>query len=172
MQSTTSLLRPAVLGAVDGLITTFVLVAAGLASKVPPAKLVVVGIASLFGEALSMGVGEYLSSRHEVGRWAVVKGVACATSFAVVGVLPLLGYVLDTTSAWPSAVALATGLTAVGAARALLGEEEEGPDGQTRGTKSPTGAEKRLLRRLSVGVIETIALGAAAGGLAYGTASL
>ena len=70
--------RPIVLGAIDGLITTFVIVATALTGRVGPIVVGTVGIASLLADAFSMGVSEYLSSRLEtsVSEAALLGAVA------------------------------------------------------------------------------------------------
>lgn len=85
--------RPIVLGAIDGLITTFVIVAAALTDSVGQHVVGTVGVASLFADSFSMGVSEYLSSRLEMRfRDAALLGAACSVSFALAGALPLVAY--------------------------------------------------------------------------------
>ena len=60
--------EPAVLGAVDGLITSFVIVASGAAGALDKQSVVVVLASSLVADAFSMGVSEYLSSRLSLAR--------------------------------------------------------------------------------------------------------
>ncbi len=93
--------RPIVLGAIDGLITTFVIVATALTGRVGPNVVGTVGIASLLADAFSMGVSEYLSSRLEtsVSR-AALLGAVCGVSFALAGALPLLSYLTTMHHEW------------------------------------------------------------------------
>jgi len=60
-----SLLRASILGAVDGIITSFTIVASSDAGNESLQTVLVVGISSLISDGLSMGIGEYLSSRAE-----------------------------------------------------------------------------------------------------------
>jgi VIT1/CCC1 family predicted Fe2+/Mn2+ transporter len=55
-----------VFGGLDGIITTFAVVAASVASKLSFYTLLIVGFANLIGDAFSMGLGDYFSSRAEV----------------------------------------------------------------------------------------------------------
>jgi len=108
-------LRASLLGAVDGVITSFVIVVSASALHSTSARTVVlvVGGASLFGDAFSMGASESLSSSSEQyssssetpgrGRegdapspWKL--GLACFGSFLLAGSVPLALY------AWTRAV--------------------------------------------------------------------
>lgn len=60
-----SILRASVLGAVDGIITSFAIISSGYASETDSKTILVISLASLFSDATSMGVGEYLSSSAE-----------------------------------------------------------------------------------------------------------
>lgn len=55
-----------VFGGLDGIITTFAIVAAGVASGLTFYALIIVGFANLVGDAFAMGLGDYFSSRAEV----------------------------------------------------------------------------------------------------------
>lgn len=98
-------LKAAVFGANDGIITTFAVVAgvsgAGLDSRI----ILILGIANLLADGLSMAVGDYLgekaeadmrNSRHGEGyhRFHPVwmTGVITFISFVIVGSFPLLPY--------------------------------------------------------------------------------
>lgn len=93
-----SILRASVLGGVDGVITSFAVVASVHAGSLATRVVVVVGISSVIADGVSMGVSEYLSSYAEAargshgggdGRKPLALGVACFTSFVVGGVVPL-----------------------------------------------------------------------------------
>ena len=92
--------RPAVLGAIDGVINSFVVITSGVAANVPRKSILIIGIASLVADAFAMGTSEYLSSRTEESRRAcLVRGGTCFVSFALFGILPLAGYALSRDSA-------------------------------------------------------------------------
>jgi len=68
-------LRPAVFGAMDGLVTNIALIAGVGGGGVPPHNIVLTGVAGLVAGAISMGLGEYTSVRtqneqveHEVAK--------------------------------------------------------------------------------------------------------
>lgn len=60
-----SIKRAAILGAVDGIITSFAIIASAYASETELRYVTAIGIASLVSDATSMGIGEYLSSTAE-----------------------------------------------------------------------------------------------------------
>jgi VIT1/CCC1 family predicted Fe2+/Mn2+ transporter len=56
-------IRDVVYGANDGIITTFAVVAGVTGGALPARAVLIVGVANLFADGLSMGVGNYLSIR-------------------------------------------------------------------------------------------------------------
>lgn len=99
-----------VYGANDGLVTTLAAVAAVEGGALAPATVLVVGIANLVADGMSMGVGNYLSIRaREHAREAdnlpeeesqpVRHGVATFAAFVGAGVIPLLPYAVAIGSA-------------------------------------------------------------------------
>jgi VIT1/CCC1 family predicted Fe2+/Mn2+ transporter len=55
----------AILGAIDGIITTFAVVAGATGGRFSGAVIIVLGFANLFADGLSMGVSNYLGSKSE-----------------------------------------------------------------------------------------------------------
>jgi len=49
----------------DGIITTFAVVAAAAAAKLAYGTILIIGFANLLGDAVGMGIGEYISSKAE-----------------------------------------------------------------------------------------------------------
>ena len=152
-----SLLRASLLGGVDGVITSFAIVAGTHAGELDVDTLWIIGVSSLVADGLAMGVSEYLSSSsarakgeqleqrgETVAASPLALGVACFVSFVLCGVVPTVLYAL---TAGRLAVAMFSlvELMLLGAAR-------------TRFTRE----------RLLWGVAQTAALGAAAGAVAYG----
>lgn len=98
-------LKSAVLGASDGIVTTFAVVAgvvgAGLSTKV----ILILGIANMVADGLSMAVGDYLGERSS-HKLAVEQGddsedcclwktsVVTFVAFILAGSLPLVPYVV------------------------------------------------------------------------------
>jgi len=88
-----STVKPLILGSVDGLITSFVIIAGGIAGDVSKNAVMIIGFSSLFADAFSMGTSEYLSSRTQSSfRESLLFGIVCFSSFAIFGAIPLLGY--------------------------------------------------------------------------------
>ena len=92
-------LRSALLGGVDGVITSLSIVAGSSFLSASTSVVAVVGSSSLIADGVSMGVSEYLSVRgdellrKESGPAPIWCGVACFTSFILCGFLPLLVFV-------------------------------------------------------------------------------
>eukprot|EP00128_Syssomonas_multiformis_P015837 Colp12_sorted_trinity150504_noHs@31923 len=59
-------LKAIVFGGLDGIITTFAVVAAAAAADLSRGAVLIVGFANLIGDALAMAVGDYLSSKAEL----------------------------------------------------------------------------------------------------------
>ena len=98
------LLKAAVYGANDGIITTFAVVAGVSGAGLSPRIIVILGIANMVADGLSMGVGDYLGEKSEQqlrkvnkskfktkGLWKT--GAVTFASFVFAGSLPLLPYV-------------------------------------------------------------------------------
>jgi VIT1/CCC1 family predicted Fe2+/Mn2+ transporter len=118
-----------VYGANDGVITTFAVVSGVVGASLANRVVVVLGLANLVADGLSMGASNYLArrstpadelvERREAGR----HGMATTLGFVVAGSLPLVAYLLPLADAirFPVAVAAAAGtLFAVGAARTTV----------------------------------------------------
>jgi VIT1/CCC1 family predicted Fe2+/Mn2+ transporter len=100
-----SYLRDFVYGAIDGIVTTFAVVAGVTGGSLSAGVVLIVGTANLLADGLSMGVGNYLSIRsHESARALrnlpeeeaspVRHGVATFVAFVVAGAVPLVPYAL------------------------------------------------------------------------------
>jgi vacuolar iron transporter family protein len=61
----TGLLKAAVYGANDGIVTTFAVVAGVAGAGLPPTVILILGVANMVADALSMGLGDYLGERSE-----------------------------------------------------------------------------------------------------------
>lgn len=101
------LLRAAVYGANDGIITTFAVVAgvagAGLSTKI----VLIMGVSNLIADGIAMGLGDYLGEKSEqdMEKGALGKrarggvwhtGLVTFIAFGVAGLAPLLPYVFAT----------------------------------------------------------------------------
>jgi VIT1/CCC1 family predicted Fe2+/Mn2+ transporter len=154
-------LRDLVYGALDGAITTMAVVAGAAGAHLSPRIGVILGLANLVGDGLSMGASNYLALKTELEQtnrsvteeapWR--HGLATMAAFVVVGTVPLFGYV----------AAALFGVSALGAAGVLSAV-----------ALLSTGAARAPFvgRPLWRSAIEMFAVGVAAGGAAYAVGAL
>jgi hypothetical protein len=89
-----------VYGANDGIITTFAVVSGVVGASLANKVVVILGLANLFADGLSMGASNYLSRRSTAERELVARreagrhGLATSAGFVVAGALPLAAYLL------------------------------------------------------------------------------
>ena len=147
------------LGGVDGVISSFAVVAGSHAHATSTLNAVlVVGISTVIADGFSMGVSEFVSSTahiaHEgetrsVRREALVLGLLCFVAFLACGTVPILAYAASGRNLLSSAMFSLATLMLLGAAR-------------TRASGEP----------LLHGLVQTASLGSAAGLVAYGIGHL
>jgi VIT1/CCC1 family predicted Fe2+/Mn2+ transporter len=127
-------LRDLIYGANDGIITTFAVVAGVTGGALSSRAVLIVGLANLFADGLSMGVGNYLSIRSNEGVRAAQNlpeeearplrhGIATMAAFVAAGTLPLLPYLQGASGpgSFVAAVVLTMlALFTVGALRATI----------------------------------------------------
>ncbi len=128
-------IRDLVYGANDGVITTFAVVAGVTGGTLEPVAVLVLGVANLLADGLSMGVGNYLAIRSdervrekqqlpEQEAFPVRHGIATFVAFVIAGAVPLVPYVMaggvTNGFAWSTVLSLAV-LFLVGAARSRVG---------------------------------------------------
>jgi len=100
-------IRGVVFGGMDGILTTFALLAAAEGSRHTPTTLtLVIGISTVLADALSMAAGEYLSAKAEAElegaepisddeAGPLEKAAAMFVAFTLFGSMPLIGYVIS-----------------------------------------------------------------------------
>ncbi len=136
------------------MITSFAIVAASDAGGLGTRTVTIVGFASLFGDAFSMAISEFLAVRTDSTLnpdrrlYPVISGINCFLAFVSCGLVPILTYIM-TASLLSCASFSVTALMLLGAARAGV-------------SSTP----------LLASLLETAILGAAAGGIAYGVGML
>ena len=95
------LLKAAVFGANDGIVTTFAVVAGVAGAHLSAQVVLIMGIANMVADGLAMGLGDYLGERserqmrnstHRVGRGVWHTGLVTFIAFLLAGSLPLLPY--------------------------------------------------------------------------------
>jgi VIT1/CCC1 family predicted Fe2+/Mn2+ transporter len=129
-------IRDLVYGANDGIITTFAVVCGATAGSLAAAAVLIIGVANLAADGMSMGIGNLLAIRaHERVReseglaeeeahpWK--HGVATLLAFVGAGAIPLLPFLFARGIARPiwSTVLTFLALFLVGAARTTLTRE-------------------------------------------------
>jgi len=97
-------IRGIVFGGMDGILTTFALLAAAEGSQHSSSSLtLVIGLSTVIADALSMAAGEYLSAKAENEVSApeddeappLEKGLAMFVAFTCFGSLPLMAYIIS-----------------------------------------------------------------------------
>tara|TARA_A100001015_G_scaffold317389_1_gene434239 strand:- start:236 stop:778 length:543 start_codon:yes stop_codon:yes gene_type:complete len=143
--------RPFILGAFDGLVTTFVIITGGIAGNVPKSSITIIAASSLVADAFSMGSGEYLSSRSEFPiDTSFKKGITCFFSFMLFGSIPLSIYVfLNGYETLVTVMLFGTILLIIGYLRARLSKD-------------------KILKSL----LEVFFVGSSTGAISYGVALL
>jgi VIT1/CCC1 family predicted Fe2+/Mn2+ transporter len=155
-------IRDLVYGANDGVITTFAVVAGVTGGTLQPVVVLVLGVANLLADGLSMGVGNYLGIRSdervreaqqlpEQEAFPIRHGIATFGAFVAAGAVPLVPYLFSGVGNRfvLSTILSLTVLFVVGAARARVGT----------GTWLTSG-------------LEMLGLGAIVGAAAYGAGAL
>ena len=88
-----------VYGGIDGTVTTFAVVAGSIGASLSSSIVLILGFANLFADGFSMAVSNYLSTnsendlekhRHNARKTALATFIA----FMVIGLIPLLSFVL------------------------------------------------------------------------------
>ncbi|MGJ3261637.1 MAG: VIT1/CCC1 transporter family protein [Salinarimonas sp.] len=148
-----------VYGANDGVVTTLAVVSGVTGAQLSTNVILILGFANLFADGVSMGASNVLSVRSTPNeaerpslREASRNGLATFGGFLVAGIVPLLAYLLPfpggSSFAWACGLSALT-LFGVGAGRALFSDRAW----------------------LQAG-LEMLAIGAAAGSVAYGVGLL
>ena len=154
-------LRDMIYGALDGVITTLAVVSGTSGAQLGARVGVILGIANLAADGLSMGASNYLGLKSELEQTGTSvaaeqpwrHGLATIAAFVVVGAVPLLGYAIANLAvANALLVALATAvvtLAVVGGLRARF-----------------------VAKPVWKSALEMVAIGATASLLAYGIGAL
>jgi VIT1/CCC1 family predicted Fe2+/Mn2+ transporter len=162
------LLKAAVFGANDGIITTFAVVAGVAGAGLPVTTVLILGVANLVADGFSMGVGDYLGEQAEVDwqenstgrmnhRPVWMTGVITFIAFVIAGALPLLPYALPISNQLPaSAVATGVALFLVGSLRTII---TGGKWWRNGGEVLAIGAVAAAVAYFAGSIIESILLG-------------
>lgn len=154
-------IRDIVYAANDGIVTTFAVVAGVRGAGLAAGTVLILGVANLAADGLSMGIGNYLGIKSEreteladrFDEWkeslhAGKHGLVTWGSFVSAGLIPLTPFLLlrDTsTSFWFSALATMTALFVVGSLRTII----------TKGAVWRSGVEMMLIGGVAGGAALT-----------------
>jgi VIT1/CCC1 family predicted Fe2+/Mn2+ transporter len=90
-----------VYGSIDGIVTTFAVVAGAIGASLSANVILILGFANLFADGFSMAISNYLSNRSDEDLRNVKKdkkpyksALMTFVSFVIVGFIPLLFFVL------------------------------------------------------------------------------
>ena len=93
-----------VYGGIDGIVTTFAIVAGAAGAGLPIKTIIILGFANLFADGFSMSVGSYLSAGTRLDRDGEVnkrnafcEAIATFLAFLLVGFIPLSLFILPAT---------------------------------------------------------------------------
>lgn len=133
IQNRADYIRDVVLSANDGIVTTFAVVAGSLGASLSPSIVVILGLANLFADGLSMSTGAYLGVKSEIefeqnsgqktkiGNRPLLNGIVSFISFGVAGFIPLMSYIFKFQNAFTiSVVLVANSLFTVGIFRGIV----------------------------------------------------
>lgn len=85
-----------VYGGVDGLITTFAIIAGSLGGNFSKKIIIVLGLASILADGFSMGISSYLAEKSRINPNNAMKvGLITFLSFICIGIFPLVPFFFD-----------------------------------------------------------------------------
>lgn len=94
-----------VYGGVDGLITTFAIVAGSLGAGLTYDIILILGFASLLADGFSMGISSYLAEKMRIDKkHPFYVGLSTFASFIAIGSLPLMPFVFNIDYAFEIAI--------------------------------------------------------------------
>lgn len=154
MENVSPYLRSAILGGVDGIVTSFAIVAGASFLSTSTTVVSVVGTSSLVADGVSMGISEYLSTKGEAQltqspKSSIRAGLVCCTAFIACGAVPLLTFTAGDGALLASSALALVALLLLGLGRTLVTGEV-----------------------LLYGLLEFLGLGLLAAGVAFGVAAV
>ncbi|MDR0899239.1 MAG: VIT1/CCC1 transporter family protein [Lactobacillaceae bacterium] len=150
---------PIVYGGLDGIITTFAVVAGSVGGDVTILTIIILGFSNLLADGFSMAAGAYLSDtsdEDETRKKAFADGLATFVSFNVFGLIPLVAYLLTHAYFQNPTIAFPISFVIVGISLIILGTVKAQLSGQ----------------KMHVEVIRTLAVGYVAAIVAFGVGFL
>jgi len=149
-----------VYGGIDGIVTTFAVVAASVGAGLDSSIIIILGLANLVADGFSMGISAYLAKKSDVAvsdkesddvKYPQKVGLVTFTSFIIVGFIPVMIYVFDFAFDLEIDNLFGYSLALAAVGFGLIGW-----------LKSYVAKENKVMA-----ILETLALGAVASGVAY-----
>ena len=90
-----------VYGGIDGIITTFSIIAGSAGGNLTRKVILILGISNVLSDGYSMGVSRYLSSKTEITQGilqqknALFSGIATFMSFVIIGLMPVIPFMFN-----------------------------------------------------------------------------
>ena len=87
-----------VFGAIDGIVTTFAIIAGVYGASLSASLILILGFANLFADGFSMGVSNYVATDSQtvdvqIERKAGISGLVTFSSFILIGIIPLMPFI-------------------------------------------------------------------------------
>ena len=83
-------------GGVDGLITTFAIIAGSMGANIATSTIIILGLASILSDGFSMGVSSYLAeNERKFNKNPIKVGLITFLSFILIGIFPLIPFFFD-----------------------------------------------------------------------------
>ena len=128
-------IKDIILGANDGIITTFAVVAGVAGASLSINVILILGIANLFADGISMGASSYLGSKsehivknknnsHKSDTTPIKSGFINFTAFVIAGSIPLIPYFLGLDSFALSIIFTVIAFALLGSARTFITDEK------------------------------------------------
>lgn len=139
-----------VYGGLDGIVTTFAVVAGSVGGNLGTLTIIILGFSNLLADGFSMAIGDYLSSTTEDygdKKKAIKNATATFLSFNSFGLFPLLAYLLINQIAFFKDYTFLMAALLVSVALLLLGLVKATITHQTKG--------KEVFRTVAIGLIAT-----------------
>ena len=97
-------------GSVDGLITTFAIISSSVGADIPNIYMIIICLASILSDGFSMGVSRYLSynaeTKYNSSKSHLLSGIYTFISFVLVGILPVIPFLVMSNYIFESSVVL------------------------------------------------------------------
>ena len=85
-----------VYGGVDGLITTFAIIAGSVGANFSNKVIIVLGIASIIVDGFSMGISSFLAEKiKDQRKHPLIVGISTFLAFIFIGCLPLIPFIFE-----------------------------------------------------------------------------